>query len=81
MEKIIKGAVPVYDYFIDSAFNRFDGDTIEGKRNISQEIIPILSKANNEIIQAHYARLLAERLKVTEESILVRNLINRRIVL
>jgi len=69
-KKLIKGAVPVYDYFIDSAFNRFDGDTIEGKRNISQEIIPILSKANNEIIQAHYARLLAERLKVTEESIL-----------
>ena len=69
-KKLIKEAVPVYDYFIDSAFNRFNGDIIEGKRKISQEIIPILSKISNEIIQAHYSRLLAERLKVPEESIL-----------
>jgi len=69
-KKLIKEAVPVYDYFINSAFNRFRGNTIEGKRKISQEIIPILSEISNEIIQAHYVRLLAEKLKVSEESVL-----------
>ncbi len=69
-KKLVKESVPVYDYFINSALNRFKPETIAGKRKISQELIPLLSKINNEIIRAHYARLLADKLKVSQESIL-----------
>ncbi len=68
-QKLIKEAIPVYDYFINSALKRFNANTSEGKRKVSQEIIPLLSKINNEVVQAHYARLLSEKLKVAEESI------------
>ncbi|MBM3205610.1 DNA primase [Candidatus Shapirobacteria bacterium] len=67
--ELIKKAVPVYDYLIDSAFARFNGEGIEGKRKISEEIIPILARIGNEIVRDHYLRQLAEKLKVSEEAI------------
>jgi DNA primase len=67
----VKGAVPIYDYFLDSAFSRHDGREIEGKRKISLELIPILAKISNKVIQAHYIRQLAERLRVEEEAVAI----------
>lgn len=68
-QKQVKEAVSVYDYFLDSAFARFDSKTGEGKRKISQELIPILAKAADSIVQSHYLKLLADRLEVDEESV------------
>jgi DNA primase len=68
-QELVKKAVPVYDYLMDSAFARFDGQTIEGKRKISEELIPILAKITNEIVCDHYVRQLSQRLKIGEEAI------------
>jgi len=68
-QELVKKAVPVYDYLLDSAFARFDGNSIEGKRKISEEIIPVLAKISNEIVRDHYIRQLSERLKIGEEAI------------
>ncbi|MCX6726128.1 MAG: DNA primase [Candidatus Shapirobacteria bacterium] len=67
--EIIKKAEPVYDYLLDSAFARFNGETIEDKRKISNEIVPILAKISNEIVLNHYVRELASRLQVNEEAV------------
>jgi len=68
--ELVQKAVPVYDYLLDSAFKRFDGQTIEGKRKISGEFILALTKISNEIVRDHYVRELANRLQVGEEAIL-----------
>jgi len=65
--QLVETAVPVYDYLFDSAFARFDGQTAEGKRQIGQELIPVLAKISDEIVRAHYLSQLAERLGVGEE--------------
>jgi DNA primase len=67
--QLVKEAMPVYDYLIASALARFDKETIEGKRKISEEMIPALARINNEIIKDHYVRLLAEKLGVDQEAI------------
>jgi DNA primase len=61
--------VPIYDYFFDSAFSRFDFKTAEGKRKIGEELTPILAKISNEIVRDHYVNQLAEKLAVSEEAI------------
>lgn len=68
-QELVKKAVPVYDYFLDSAFSRFDAKTAEGKRAIGQELVPVLAKISDEIVRAHYTDQLAERLKVGEEAV------------
>lgn len=65
-ESVIK-AVPIYDYFIDSAFKRNDSKAVFGKKKIGEELFPIFSKISNDIVKAHYIKALADRLGVSEE--------------
>ncbi len=68
-KKAIRAAIPVYDYFISSAMSRFDAATAFGKRKISEELLPILGKIDNAIVQAHYVKKLADSLDVGEETV------------
>jgi len=67
--QLVSEAVPLYDYFLSSAFSRFGGKTAEEKRKISQVLVPVLAKINNKIVQSHYIKVLAERLGVEEEAV------------
>lgn len=67
--QMVKKAVPVYDYFFDSAFSRFDASTAEGKRKIGGELIPVLAKISNEIVRDHYIVQLVKRLGVSREAV------------
>lgn len=69
LKKAIKNAMPVYDYFITSAIQRFDVSTAFGKRKISDEIVPILASIENSIVQSHYIKAFALTLSVSEETI------------
>jgi len=69
-QQMVKRAVGVYDFLIDSAFNRFGDQGAEGKRKIGQELSPVLAKINNQIVFGHYVNLLAQRLGVEVESII-----------
>jgi len=69
-QKMVAAAIPVFDYFIDSAFSRFGGETAEGKRSIGRELVPILAKISDKIVQSHYLQVLAEKLGVPEEAII-----------
>lgn len=67
-DSVIK-AVPVYDFYIDSARARFGTDTPEGKRQISDELSPLLARISNQVIKAHYIKKLAETLGVSEDAV------------
>ena len=66
----VKAAVPIYDFYIDSAKQRFGIDTPEGKRQISDELAPLLSRISNQVIKAHYIKKLAQVLGVSEDAVL-----------
>ncbi len=66
-KKAMKNAVPIYDYFITSAVKRFDTKTAFGKKKASEELLPILSKIENSIVQGHYIKKVAQALDVSED--------------
>jgi DNA primase len=68
-KKAIKNAVPIYDYFLDSAMKRFDPKTSFGKKKISEELIPHLAAIENPVVQSHYMKLVGEALDVSEDVI------------
>ena len=69
-KKALKKAVPIYDYFISSATKRFDITSAFGKKKASDELLPILSRIENSIVQGHYIKKVAEALDVSEETII-----------
>lgn len=66
----VKKAVPFFDFLLDSAFERYDGSTAEGKKKISQELLPPLANISNEIVKAHYIKKLSRQIDLSEEVIL-----------
>ncbi len=69
VKKAIKNAIPIYDYFIASAVKRFDAQTAFGKKKVSEELLPILAKIENPIVQGHYIKKLAGALDASEETV------------
>lgn len=69
-KQAVEKTVGIYDYIISSAFKRFDPKTVEGKRRISDEVIPVLSKITNAIVLGHYIRELARELNVPEDTVM-----------
>ncbi len=69
LKKAIKDAIPVYDYFLVSASKRFDGTTAYGKKKISEEILPVLAKIDNPIVQHHYVKKLGQLIGSSEDII------------
>jgi DNA primase len=69
VKKAIKNAIPIYDYFIASAVKRFDAATAFGKKKISEELLPIVAKIENPIVQGHYLKKVAGTLDASEEAV------------
>ncbi|MFC1727088.1 DNA primase [Patescibacteria group bacterium] len=68
--QLVKEAVPIFDYLLSSALERFGTKTAQGKRRVGLELIPVLAKINDEIVKAHYIALLADSLQVSERVIM-----------
>jgi len=67
--KCIDKAIPVYDFIINSALEKFDPNTMQGKVDISKEVVPFLAKIEDEIMKAYYIEILAKKLLVPYESV------------
>lgn len=61
-----KGA---YDYLLDQMFSAQDAGSVEGKKRISDTLLPFFATIKNEIIKEHYLRKLSSRLDTSYESI------------
>lgn len=69
LKKAMKEAQPVYDYFLSSAASRFDRTTAFGKKKISEELLPVLSRIENSVVQNHYLKKAAEVIGVSEDAL------------
>ncbi len=70
----IASAVPIFDYYLDSAAGRVNLKDPAGVKVVSGELIPIWAKISDDLVRDMYIQKLASLLK-TEDSIL-RKLIN-----
>ncbi len=64
---VVKQAVDIYDFFLNTAQRQHDVTTVDGKQAVAKEFIPLLNQIQNKIIQAHYIKKLAELLGVEAE--------------
>ncbi len=69
LKKSLKEAVGVWDFIIDSIFARNDPKSGIGASKISREIAPILAQIEDKIVQAHYAKVVSDRLSVPLEAV------------
>lgn len=54
----------IYDFLIESAVRRFDANSVEGKKKIGREVLPILAKISDDVVRSHYIGKLAKILDI-----------------
>ncbi|PIZ41185.1 DNA primase [candidate division WWE3 bacterium CG10_big_fil_rev_8_21_14_0_10_48_23] len=65
----LEEALPIFDFYLASALERFDHKAPAGKKKIATELLPILKSFANEVEKAAYLKKLSEVLDVPEESL------------
>ena len=65
-KKAIKEAVPIYDYFINSAVKKYGAEGAESKRKIAGEVLPEIARLRDENVKAHYLQVLENKLGIEE---------------
>src|SRR6185369_10491708 len=68
-EKSIKSAGSYIDYYFDQIFAAHDAISVEGKREITKELAPLIFRMADPVTKAHYVRKLSQGIDVAENSI------------
>jgi DNA primase len=68
-KKTVENSVSILDFYFNSAFSKFDKNKIEGKKEISEILLPVIKRIQNKIEQSHWISKLAKGLSVREEDI------------
>ena len=68
-KKAVKNDIVIYDYLLSKALSSYNKNTADGKRKISSDILPIISRIENEIIKEHYLKKLSSELDTSLESL------------
>ena len=69
-ENLVKEAKTIHDFYFETTFSKFDKNTLEGKKEISKILLPIIAKIPNKIEQTLWIQSLVRVLGVKEEDIL-----------
>ncbi len=67
--KTIEMAKPIVNFYFETTFSKFDPKTLEGKKEISKILLPVLKRIPNQIEKSHWVSELAKRLEVKEKDI------------
>ncbi len=68
-KKAVKSEIQVYDYLLDKALLSSNENTADGKKKITDMLLPFYVVIENEIVKEHYLKKLAKALDTTFESI------------
>lgn len=65
--KAVKESEGLVEFYVENAFSKNNSETAEGKRKISEAVLPIIKRIPNRVEQAHWLQEVACRLRVKEE--------------
>lgn len=68
-KKAVRESVGIYDYLIEKFVSQSSKDTIDGKKTITDNLLPLFSNISNEIIKEHYLKKLSNAIDVSLESL------------
>jgi DNA primase len=68
-KKAVKNDRGIYDYLFDKIRAACDLESIDGKKEFADQLLPIIAPIKNEIIKEHYIKRISSELETSYESI------------
>jgi len=69
-QNLVKQAKSIHDFYFENTLSMFDKNILEGKKEISKVLLPIIKRIPNKIEQSIWVQDLARILEVKEEDVL-----------
>lgn len=66
---LVDGAKPVLDYRLDAATERHDLSTPNGRSELVQEFLPLVTAVTDPVVRAHYLQRLGTRARIGERDL------------
>jgi len=70
LQELIDKAMDIFDYKLNLLKNIYDTGKINDKTKIAAEMLSMIAKIKNEILKSEYIKMLAEKLSVSETSLI-----------
>jgi DNA primase len=67
---VVASAQPFLDFYIDAALTAVDLADVQAKSAAVRRLMPLLEAAGDQVVQAHYAGIIARKLQLPESSVL-----------
>lgn len=68
-KKALKNDEGIYDFLLSKFMQDFNKDEVEGKKKITDRMLPLLSNIQNEIVKEHYIRKTSREIDASEQSL------------
>jgi len=68
-KKAVKEEINVYEFLLREALHKWDATTVEGKRAITAEVLPVYGLIENEIVKEHFLNELSQAIDTSSESL------------
>ncbi len=68
-KKALKNDIEVYDFLISKLLKENNPESASGKKKISDEILPLISGIQNEVVKEHYIKKLSKEIDTSYESL------------
>jgi len=68
-KKAVKNDIEVYDFLISKLVNENDITKASGKKKVSDEILPLISSIQNEVVKEHYIKKLSKEIDTSYDSL------------
>jgi len=68
--RLLEGAVPTMDYYLDRVASRFDLTTAKGKSRAVKELLPLINLFGDKVERGHYLSRLSRLVKIDERVLL-----------
>ncbi len=69
-KKSLKNQMEVYDFLIEKNLSENDKNTAQGKKKITDEILPLISSIQNEIVKEHYLKKLSMTIETSYDALI-----------
>lgn len=68
-KKAVKNQEDVYDFLINKLISEQDVESAAGKKKITDEMLPLISSINNEIVKEHHLKNLSKKIDISYDSL------------
>lgn len=70
LKKAVKEDIGIYDFMMSKFIEKYGKDSVDSKKKVTDEMLPLIANIENEIVKEHYLKKLSQEMNTSPETLL-----------